>query len=732
MSLDAVSRDPFFAPLARQSIRGSMSPPTLSRRPVRFRHTSMRTLAALCLCLCTLTAPASAGDKSQRKAAEAEARRLLNLGRAAEKQGRLLDARAQYLASEHVLFTTDAEKALEHVADQADQQVKALMASAASAYRAEQFDHAADLLQRAGALHPGNLAIGCNLAFTSYQQGAHGDALILLDECVDALRDTDTRRRLAELSAALTTGDRHSVGAADKARVVRVNDAILRHRDNDARQDPDAAAAATSSAVCAQLKPFGGSLSKNPVLLFDLAGCAESEGRLDEAARLLGEYSQAAPNAIDLDDVQARLGIVRGLLALPEPGGAQVRSLYTSAGRHVEARDFDKAIADYQQADEIAPTFIESKRRGATLLEAEGQFDRARTLWRAVALADTNAESRQQTERLVDGLDAEKGQYDEAVNLARHTLQDLLGRPVLQGEPVGRIYAASRLRLASEQLHVAAVLLPLAPEVNLLQAFIGAQLNDFRSVRASFDALRSQALPVSFYGAMFYKRVDPKKRDQAERTYGKFEFEKGTVRLAELSIVKPKKRTAQSIRGAGEDGLGRLGVAEGLRAGGFQGFTAPATAIKHVETDHGIIYLEVDDKRVKHRKMAIEPVSLVLDIPPDGPGARKYMNEYISAARVYGAVERTKLGKESTTAGEKLKIVYNIANLGLSVTSVMFGDFTSILDVAMNTRSLTHKIGLSQRQVSRLRMERQQVVQGLSFKAIPVEPVVLKFDPDLR
>jgi hypothetical protein len=77
-------------------------------------------------------------------------------------------------------------------------------------------------------------------------------------------------------------------------------------------------------------------------------------------------------------------------------------------------------------------------------------------------------------------------------------------------------------------------------------------------------------------------------------------------------------------------------------------------------------------------------------------------------------------------------MVYNIANLGLSVTAVMFGDFTSILDVAMNTKALTRKIGLSQRQVSRLAMERQQVVQGLSFRAIPVEPVVLKFDPDLR
>ena len=40
-------------------------------------------------------------------------------------------------------------------------------------------------------------------------------------------------------------------------------------------------------------------------------------------------------------------------------------------------------------------------------------------------------------------------------------------------------------------------------------------MNDFRCVRASFDAQRSLTLPVSFYGAVFYKGVDPKKKSEA-------------------------------------------------------------------------------------------------------------------------------------------------------------------------------------------------------------------------
>jgi hypothetical protein len=72
-------------------------------------------VAVLILLLSAAQPVVHAADK-QRKVKETEAKRLIGLGKTAEKQGHLLDARAQYLASEHVLFTSDAEKALEHLA----------------------------------------------------------------------------------------------------------------------------------------------------------------------------------------------------------------------------------------------------------------------------------------------------------------------------------------------------------------------------------------------------------------------------------------------------------------------------------------------------------------------------------------------------------------------------------------------------------------------------------------
>lgn len=697
----------------------------------------LRRVAVLAALLMALQPSGFAADKQQRKIKESEAKRLTSLGRTAEKQGRLLDAREQYLASEHVLSTTDAGKGLERIAEAADLQVKALMADAAQAYGAENFKKAALLLETAGALHPGNLAIGCNLALTRYQQGNRDEALPLLDLCVGALRDKEPRRQLAEVYTALVTGDRLSVVApAVRQQVARLNHAILANSDKDVPDDEDADADVPSEAIvglCPQMKAVQATLLKNPAMLFNLAICAGSEGRLGDAIRLLTEYSQLVPTAADTDEVQARLAMLKGLSALPDPKGSLVRTLYVSAARHLEARGYDQAIADYQKADEAIPEFTESKRRLATLLEAQGQVDRARTYWRQVILAETIDENRQQTQLIVDGLDTEKAEYVALVGSARQLLHDLVGRSLLEGEPVGRIYAAHQLQLANEKIRSATFLLPLASEANLLQAFTCSQTNDFRCVRASFDAQRSLTLPVSFYGAVFYKGFEPKDRSKQVRTYGKFEFENGTLRFAEISTVNPKKHSvAPAAQNAGEDRLGRLGTADGLRSPGFQGFTVPTSAIKHLETKDGILYLEVDDRRVKHRKMLIEPLSLVLVVPPTGPGARRYMNNYINIAETYGGVEKVKLGKESTTAGEKLKMVYNIATIGLDVTSVMFGDFFSLVDVATGVNGLGHKIGASQRQVRHTAMEQRQGVHRIAFKAIPTEPVRLVFRKDLK
>ena len=73
-----------------------------------------------------------------------------------------------------------------------------------------------------------------------------------------------------------------------------------------------------------------------------------------------------------------------------------------------------------------------------------------------------------------------------------------------------------------------------------------------------------------------------------------------------------------------------------------------------------------------------------------------------------------------------------MASIGLDVTSVMFGDFTSLVSVATGVNGLGHKIATSQRQVTRAAMEQRLTVHGTAFKAIPTEPVHLTFRKDLK
>src|SRR3954453_22651730 len=95
------------------------------------------TLALVLLCIGALEASPRAAGSTAVKAKQAEAKGLTDLGRAAEKKGDLLQARQQFLDSEHVVFSADAEKGLERVAQAADARVTSLMADAAQAYAAE-------------------------------------------------------------------------------------------------------------------------------------------------------------------------------------------------------------------------------------------------------------------------------------------------------------------------------------------------------------------------------------------------------------------------------------------------------------------------------------------------------------------------------------------------------------------------------------------------------------------
>ena len=548
--------------------------------------------AAIAFVLLNASQPVVHAADKQRKAKETEAKRLISLGRLRRSRAACSTPERSIWPPSTCCSPRDAEKGLERIAEAADEQVKTLMADAAQAYAAENFAKAAQLLESAGALHPGNLAIGCNLALTRYQQGNRDEALdAARSMCRGAARQGPAapiggavhgpgHRRPAERRGARRPGSRSRDSTTRSCR--RVTRTPQSDDDDDGCADAPAVGALRADEAVAgraaresgdalqprQVRRVGGTpRRRDPSADRIQPGCAEGRGQRRGAG--------------------ATGGVERPVRAAGSEGVAGPDPLHERRESTWRRAEYDLAIADYQKADEAIPEFARKQAPGRDASGGAGA-DRSR----ADVLAAGGPRRHDRRKPAADAAHRRRTGRGERRSTTSWSARPgscctiwwdaACSRGNRSAGSTRRTGCSSPTRRSSPPTF----LLPLASEGNLLQAFTCSQMNDFRCVRASFDAQRSLTLPVSFYGAVFYKGVEPKKRAKQARTYGKFEFEKGTLRFAEISTVNPKKqdRDARPSPVAGEDRLGRLGAADGLRAAGFQGFTVPASAIKHLET----------------------------------------------------------------------------------------------------------------------------------------------------
>ena len=118
------------------------------------------------------------------------------------------------------------------------------------------------------------------------------------------------------------------------------------------------------SSMCSALEQITGSAAASASAAYDRANCAEINGRPTEAIRLLQKYLELSPQALDADAVHARIAELQSLLALPEQKGSEIRRLYGSAYGYLAERKYDRALAAFTKAKELAPDFA------AYLLEA--------------------------------------------------------------------------------------------------------------------------------------------------------------------------------------------------------------------------------------------------------------------------------------------------------------------------------------------------------------------------
>jgi len=728
-------------------------------------------------------------EKTQKKELESQVKAITAEAETLEKSGHLAEARARYAESQALIETKDVTEALKHLDEQIHKRVKDNLSDAKRLYEARKFKETAAVLEESLKFQAFLAQISYDLALCYYQLGDRGKAVVYLSKARLGTADPKQKQKMAQLLALFTTGENGiSAKDSDKDRINRLNhlvDSIGLEASlddefgeetsaTDADPSPDskpstAASASTAPArtssgtnnrhrasLCNSLGELKSVLTTSPSALFDLANCAETNGRATEAVRLLGKYLEAAPTALDADETRTRIAELQSLLTLPGQNGIEVRRLYASAYGELSERKYDRAVADLAKARELAPEFPLTTWKLALYYEAIGDIDRAREhLTRFRQLASEQA-AKDEADLHLSTLEAKRTKYDEEVDATEDIVADLFSRSLklsfngsenrsalrvrrahakkkeeakarnrVGGFAIPYPYAQQQLSRASAHLQVALALFPLGAEANELMGLVFLQANDGQWAMRSFDVVASQDLPVSFYAEM-----RGHKQDQAV----KCELSRDRLRFISLSSYDKKGNATPPAKPAGDDGLGDLVVEPAaVRQPQFDSLDLNLTDIKKVETDKGLLKL-----KLVQQELSLAPIYLPSFTPIEGPQARRFANNYTHLFVRYPGLEDSKLGTEGMSGGEKFKMAYNITNASVDIAMSGFspiGAISSVQDVITITqtiRSAMASLSVSFASWEKSVDDQQQLLKGKSFKAIPMQPVSLTFEQDVK
>ena len=750
----------------------------------------MRTKTILLILLLCSGVAADNLEKTQKKELEAQVKTMTGEAEKLERAGQLAEARAKYAESQALIEVKDVTDALKRLDEQIHKRVKDALNDSHKLYEAHKFKDAAASLDGAMKSQAFQPVLAYNLALCYYQLGDRIQALEYLRKAKTGTADPKQKQKLLQLQTFFTTGENGlSVNDSDRDRINRVNnladsvglEASLGDEGGveDSPSDADGSSSMTASvqpanqvvlktdrpagphsdvhaghraSLCNALLELKGTLATSPSEIFNLANCAESNGRTVEAARLLEKYLEVAPSALDSEEARARIDDLKSLLMLPGQNGVEVRRLYASAYGSLAERKYDYALKAFKQASDLAPEFALTKWKLALFYEAMGNIDRAReNFTRYQQLAATQA-AKDQAELHLSTLDAKRTKYDEEVDEAEDIVADLFNRAMnltfngdekrsairatrarvkkkedrnraknsVGGFAIPFAYAQQQLARASEHLQIALALFPLGAEANQLMGLVFLQANDGHSATRSFDVVASQGLPVGFYAEM-----RGRKQDQAV----KCELSGDRVRMIYLSSYDKKGNPAPPSKPAGEDGLGDMVMdPTAPRQLGFESLDLTLNEIKNVETYKGMLKLKLAQQDVY-----LSPIYLPSFTPIEGPQARRFANTYTRLFVRYPGLEDSKLGTEGMSGGEKFVMGYNIANASADIAMSGFGGIgaiSSVQDIISITRTVRAamvSLSVSFASWEKSVEDQQQLLAGKAFKSIPIQPVNLAF-----
>jgi tetratricopeptide (TPR) repeat protein len=370
---------------------------------------------------------------------------------------------------------------LKHLDEEIKKRVKDSLNQSRKLYESHKFSEAAAALDQGMKLEAFQPVLAYNLALCYYQAGERGKALEYLGKAKAGTPDPKQKQKLSQLLTFFSTGENgSSVNDSDRDRISRVNhladsvglEASLGDEEgaeesfseaDDASADTSFSSAASSGApasnaaamqpakqvlpkasppasthsstnashrasLCDALAELKGPLAKSPSATFNLANCAETNGRTAEVARLLEKYLEMAPNALDANDARARIADLKSLLSLPGQKGVEVRRLYASVYGSLAEREYDRALTDLTKAGDLAREFPLTKWKLGLLYEAMGDVDQARENFTHYQQLSSDQSAKDEATLHLTTLDAKRDKYDEEVDEAEDIVADLFNR----------------------------------------------------------------------------------------------------------------------------------------------------------------------------------------------------------------------------------------------------------------------------------------------------------------
>jgi tetratricopeptide (TPR) repeat protein len=326
-----------------------------------------------------------------------------------EKAGQLAEARIKYAESQALIEVKEVTEGLKRLDEEIHKRVNAALNESRKLYELHNFKEAATLLDDGMKLQAFQPQLSYNLALCYYQLGDRNTALDYLGKAKAGIAEPKQKQKLLQLLTFFTTGENGlSVSDNDRDRIIRVNrlaesvglEASLEDDGGaeEAFSEPGTpsvqatpmplktnrppvthsdANAGHRSSLCNALSELKTTLASRPSATFNLANCAETNGRTAEAVRLLEKYLEMAPTALDGGESRARIADLKSLLTLPGQSGIEIRRLYASAYGALAERKYDRALSDLTKAGTIAPDFPLTLWKLGLLYEAMGDVDQA-------------------------------------------------------------------------------------------------------------------------------------------------------------------------------------------------------------------------------------------------------------------------------------------------------------------------------------------------------------------